>query len=313
MLTVLTHLNLEGLEEQVREVVPDAEVIPIAPDQKLPANLRGDVLLTPGIGADNLASLLGGDHGIRWVHAFSTGVDSFPVPLIGERLFSCSRGASAVPIAEWVMAMMLTVEKRLPEAWIEQPPQIWHLTFPLESLQGKRLAIVGFGAIGQAVARRALPFGMAVRTMVRHPRSLPIPEVELVKDIRELVRDADHILLSAPATDATRHIVNAEVLSAMKPSAHLINIARGSLVDEVALKTALDEGQIALASLDAVMEEPLSEGHWMYAHPRVRLSPHVSWIDPRGLDRLLQGFLDNLAAFVNDEALPGAVDTVEGY
>lgn len=313
MLTVLTHLDLHGLEDKVREVVPDAEVILLPQDREPPENMRGDVLLTSGVGAENLATLLAGDYGIRWVHAFSTGIDAFPLSLIRERLFSCSRGASAVPIAEWVMAMMLTVEKHLPEAWVEQPPRTWHLTFPLESLQGKRLAIIGFGAIGQAVARRALPFGMKVRAMVRRPRALPILEVEAATDIRELVHDADHVLLSCPATAATQHIIDRDVLASMKLGAHLINIARGSLVDEAALKSALDEGQLALASLDAVKEEPLPAGHWMYAHPRVRLSPHVSWVASNSLDRLMDGFIDNLAAYVKGEALPGAVNVAEGY
>jgi phosphoglycerate dehydrogenase-like enzyme len=99
----------------------------------------------------------------------------------------------------------------------------------------------------------------------------------------------------------------------MKPGVHLVNIARGALVDQDALRIALDEGKVAMASLDAVEPEPLPEGHWMYGHEKVRLSPHISWSMPGAFDLLLDTFIDNLRRYQAGEALAGEVDVAAGY
>ena len=104
---------------------------------------------------------------MRWVHVIGTGVDAFPFAQLRGQVLTCSRGASAVPIAEWVMVMMLAFEKRLPQSWITSPPAGGWSRAALGTLHGKTLGLVGFGAIGSAVARRALPFGMRVRAMRR--------------------------------------------------------------------------------------------------------------------------------------------------
>ena len=106
----------------------------------------------------------------------------------------------------------------------------------------------------------------------------------------DLLAVADHLVLAAPATDATFHAINAESLRLLRPGAHLVNIARGSLVDQDALRGALDDGTVARASLDVTDPEPLPAGHWLYSHPQVFLTPHASWAGPadvRGLDRAL--------------------------
>src|SRR3989442_237286 len=117
----------------------------------------------------------------------------------------------------------------------------------------------------------------------------------------------------ASSTEATRHLFNREVFAAMKPGAHLVNVARGALVDQDALHAALDDGRVAMASLDAVEPEPLPEGHWMYGHPRVRLSPHVSWYMPGAPDLLIDRFIDNLRRWRDGEPLTGVVDRQAGY
>ena len=99
----------------------------------------------------------------------------------------------------------------------------------------------------------------------------------------------------------------------MKPGAHLVNVARGTLVDEAALRHALDDGRIARASLDAVEPEPLPAGHWMYGHPRVRLSPHVSWNMPGAAEILVDCFIDNVRRWGAGEPLAGVVDPSAGY
>jgi phosphoglycerate dehydrogenase-like enzyme len=124
---------------------------------------------------------------------------------------------------------------------------------------------------------------------------------------------ADHLVIAAPATPATRHLLGAPVFAAVKPGLHLVNVSRGALVDQEALRAALDAGRVAMASLDAVEPEPLPDGHWLYGHPRVRLSPHVSWSMPGAAEVLLAPFIDNLRRYRAGRPLTGVVDLQAGY
>jgi phosphoglycerate dehydrogenase-like enzyme len=289
----------------------DVAVTTVPSDGPLPAGVDGDVLVTTAIGGPNLAEVLAGT-GVRWIHTVGTGVDRFPLHLVGDRLLTCSRGASAVPIAEWVLACMLAFEKRLPDTWLRQPPPRWNFT-ELGGLHGRTLGLVGLGGIGTAVAERAAPFGMRIRAVRRTTAPSPLPGVEVVGSFDDLLPEADHLVLTAPATAATRHLVDAAALRRVKPGLHLVNIARGALVDQDALRVALDDGRVAMASLDTVEPEPLPPGHWMYDHPGVRLSAHVSWSMPGALDHLYDSFLENLARHERGEPLAGVVDVTEGY
>jgi phosphoglycerate dehydrogenase-like enzyme len=248
---------------------------------------------------------------VRWVHVLGTGIDRFPAHLLAGQVLTCSRGASAVPIAEWVMATMLAFEKRLPETWIHAAGE-WGPR-RLGTLHGRTLGLVGVGGIGSAVAARALPFGMRVRACRRTAAPPAMEAIEIVGSLPELVASADHLVIAAPATPTTRHLVGRDLFAAMKPGIHLVNIARGALIDQDALRAALDEGRVALASLDAVDPEPLPDGHWMYVHPRVRLSAHVSWNMPGAIDLLIEPFVDNLRRFRAGEPLEGLVDLGQGY
>ncbi|MET0628791.1 MAG: NAD(P)-dependent oxidoreductase [Acidimicrobiia bacterium] len=249
---------------------------------------------------------------VRWIHALSTGVDGFPFDAVGDRAFTCSRGAGAVPIAEWAMAMILAHAKRLPESWVHEPPARWSVA-DLDSLAGRTLGLVGIGTIGTALARRALVFDMEVIAYRRHADRPALEGVTVVSDLVELLARADHVVLAAPATAATRHLVDAAAFAAMKPSAHLVNIARGSLVDQDALLAALDAGQLAAASLDVVDPEPLPAGHPLYEHPKVRVSAHISWSTPEGMARTLELFVENVRRYRAGEALDGVVDVEVGY
>jgi phosphoglycerate dehydrogenase-like enzyme len=137
--------------------------------------------------------------------------------------------------------------------------------------------------------------------------------VELATDLPDLVATADHLVLAAPATDATSQLLDAAAFEQMKPGVHLVNIARGTLVDQDALRAALDDERVAFASLDTVDPEPLPAGHWLYEHPKVHLTAHVSWSSPRAFPRVIGTFVENLRRYVADEDLHGVIDVDEGY
>jgi phosphoglycerate dehydrogenase-like enzyme len=305
---VLTHVRGD-VADQVREAVPEIELIEIPGDGELEPGVEGEVLFTIPWDLPNLEHVLG--RGVRWIHTLGTGVDRFPLGLVGDRTLTCSRGASAVPIAEWVLAQMLAYEKHLPEAWISEGRDQWH-TAQLGGLAGRTLGLVGLGGIGAAVASRAAPFDMRVVGLRRSPLPPP-PGVERAGTLDEVLAVADHLVLTAPGTTETRHLMNGATFAKVKPGVHLVNIARGSLVDQDALRDALDSGQVAMASLDAVDPEPLPAGHWMYGHPKVRLSPHISWSMPGASDVLVTTFIENLRRYLAGEPLEGVVDVAAGY
>jgi phosphoglycerate dehydrogenase-like enzyme len=309
-LRILVQLR-KDLAERVADAVPDVESVVVPWEGDLPPEADGEVLLTLPWASPNLGQVL--TRGVRWVHTLGTGIDRFPLDLLGDRLLTCSRGASAIPIAEWVLAMMLAFEKRLPDAWIRAAPPGGWSRMALGGLHGRTLGLVGLGGIGTAVARRALPFGMRVLACRRTATPAEVSGVEVIASLPALVASADHVVIAAPSTPATRHLFDRAIFAAMKPGAHLVNVARGALVDQDALRVALDEGRVAMASLDAVEPEPLPEGHWMYDHPRVRLSPHVSWHMPGAVDLLLDCFIDNLRRWRAGQPLTGMVDRGAEY
>jgi phosphoglycerate dehydrogenase-like enzyme len=212
------------------------------------------------------------------------------------------------------MAAVLAWAKRMPQTWLHEPPRHWNFPHPsLDSVAGSTLALVGLGGIGSAVARRARAFDMRVRALRRTDAPSPVDGVEIVHDIGELVSDADHLVLAAPATARTRHLIDAEVLAQVKPGLHLVNIARGALVDQDALRVALEDDRVAMATLDTVDPEPLPEAHWLYSHPKVRLSAHISWYEPQLQKAALEIFLENIGRFSRGEPLREVVDPAEGY
>jgi phosphoglycerate dehydrogenase-like enzyme len=305
-------LNMWGdsVADQIRAAAPDAEVVNVGPPDDFDRSVRGDVLFAIWFDHPLFDDL--DAHGIEWMHLPGTGVDAVPRHLLGGRTVTCARGVSAIPISEYVVAAMLAFEKDFPSIWLDAPPETWNVA-QLGELAGKTAGIVGLGGIGTAVARRCLAFDVRVRALRRNPSRTSIEGVELARDLPDLLETADHLVLAAPATSATAQLLDADAFARVKPGVHLVNIARGSLVDQDALRTALDDGRVALATLDTVDPEPLPDGHWMYSHPRVHLSAHVSWSSPRAFHRILASFMDNLRRYAAGEPLEGIVDPDEGY
>jgi phosphoglycerate dehydrogenase-like enzyme len=301
-----------GAAAQISSAYPDVDIIDFAAGDP-PAGLAADVFFGGYFAWEDIERWVDAA-GVRWVQTSGTGVDKVPRSIFDGRIVTCARGASAVPISEWVMAAVLAWAKRMPQTWLAEPPKHWNFPKPaLESVAGSTLALVGLGGIGTAIARRALAFDMRVKALRRTDAPSPVEGVEVVRSMADLVAAADHLVLAAPATTKTAHLVNADVLAQVKPGLHLVNIARGALVDQDALRAALDDGRVAMATLDTVDPEPLPAGHWLYEHPQVRVSAHVSWYEPEIQKVALDIFVDNLGRFSRGEALREVVDPDEGY
>lgn len=310
------HFEFPGLQDSLLKLFPELEItlLPSTPEAKLPADFSADILLTSShLMHSNLDQVLSLCEGLKWVHVFGTGIDDFPLQLIKDRVLTCGRGASSVPIAEWTLAMMLSFEKCLPESWVESPPRDWFAAPKLGTLANKTLGIIGFGTIGQQIAKRALSFDMRVLAKVRSFRESPMKGVELAQGLNEVLQQADHLVLALPATPASQHLINTQTLAETKKGVHIVNVSRASILDQEALKFFLDSGHVAQASLDVITPEPLIAGHWAYSHPQVFLSPHISWNSPEIMASLMNSFIVNLTAFANNEPLVGVVDINAGY
>ena len=307
--TVLNHLGGDAAK-RILGAVPGTRVVDVPADGSVPDDVGGDVLLTLPWGTPNLGDVVA--RGVSWVHSLSTGIDRFPIDALPDDVtLTCSRGASAVPIAEFVLAAMLAFEKQLPDVWVNGPPEHWAMA-ELGGLEGRTLGLIGAGGIATEVARRALAFDMRVCFVRRTDAPAPLAGMRRC-GLHEVLAAADHLVVAAPSTPATWQLLGAETLARVKPGIHLVNVSRGGLIDQAALLEALDDGRVARATLDVADPEPLPSGHPLYAHPRVRLSPHVSWSAPGALGRLLDSFVDNLRSYAAGEPLAGVVDRVAGY
>lgn len=248
---------------------------------------------------------------VRWVQLASVGIDYYPPWLFSGPVVTSARGTASEAIAEYVLAAIFSATKQIPQIWLDDAAQWRRLSLGL--VKGSTLGLYGFGSIGRALAERALALGMRVLALRRSDTPFDLPGVEAVADLADLLARSDHLVLAAPATADTRHAINARTLALAKPGLHLINIARGSLVDHAALLEALDAGRLALATLDVTEPEPLPAGHAFYSHPKVRLSPHISPSTQQIVPALIDKFLGNLARFRSGAPLDDVVDLARGY
>lgn len=255
---------------------------------------------------------------LQWVHLASAGIDYFPPWLFDVPQVSCSRGVAAAPIAEYVLSALLDAEKDWGALRVSSAAQ-WRQTFeqvsarPLGLLQGRSLGLVGYGAIGQAIARRALAFGMQVSALRRSSAGLDDDGVQAAESLHALLAQSDHVVLALPLTPHTRHLINAQALAHARPGLHLVNIARGALIDQAALLRALDDGRLGRATLDVTDPEPLPDGHPFYRHPRVWLTPHLSWSAGDVAALTARKFTDNLARYIAGQPLQDKVLLSRGY
>ena len=291
------------IRERLKTIHPDAQVIgvPAGVPSDLPP--QANILLARPINVRGYTAPdtppPGWPYGTQWVHLVSSGIDFYPQWLFNGPPVTTSRGSAADNLAEFALAAIFAASKHLPDIWVKDSQ--WNFT-PLRPLKGTTLGILGFGAIGESLAQKALALGIN-GVALRQSQAPFSAGVEAAKDIHDLFARADHLVVAAPLTESTRNIINRDVLGSAKPGLHLINIARGGLLDQEALLQALDNGQVGLASLDVTEPEPLPDGHPLYTHPRVRLSPHTSAISTNSRNEIADTFLANLERYVGGSEL----------
>ena len=313
--------------DRVRALSPDLEVVDVSGDPTFDPLALTDPEVEIVIGS-RVPSDLSRVPRLRWLQLRSAGVNHLAddPPWRKGVLVTNARGVYAIPIAEYVSGMVLRIHQ--PGVWArDQQSHVWPDEAPLISiLRDTTAVIVGYGSIGREVARQLSALGMRIRAVKSRPDErgdiafrVPgtgdpdgsIPDrIVGVEALRDTVREADVVVLTLPLTDATRGIISADVIAALRPGAWLINVARGPLVDEAALLEALRAGRLAGAVLDVFGQEPLPPDSPWWDMPNVIVTPHASGVTLRFFDELV---IENVRRYLAGETLLNPVDPERGY
>ena len=260
---------------------------------------------------------------LRWIHSPAAAVHQliFPELVNSDIVLTNAREVHGPVVAEHVIAQIFALAKKIPDAvrlqqnheWGQQ--RMWDELPRVREVAGATVGLVGLGSIGRAVAKNAKALGMRVIAVREHPgkESEGADMVFGPAQVNEVFREADYVVLAAPLTDDTKAIANAERLALMKPDACLINVARGQLVDEGALASALREKKIGGAAIDVFRKEPLAPESPLWDVPGLLVTPHTAALTDKLWERHYELFSENLRRYLSGQALLGVVDKHKGY
>jgi phosphoglycerate dehydrogenase-like enzyme len=266
--------------------------------------------------ADSLRAAWDSASHLRWIHWAGAGVDAalFPELVTSDVQLTNARGVFDVPMAEWVLGMIICFAKQIPQSLEYQAQAEWKHRLA-ETVAGKRVLVVGVGSIGSAIGRLLRAAGMQVEAIGRSARDgdPDFGKVHAVDELQARLPNADYVVLITPLTEQTRNLFGAAEFAAMAAHARFINLGRGALVVEDALLAALHDGQIAGAALDVFVEEPLPPDSPFWHAPNCLVSPHMSG-DYFEYETAMAGqFIDNWSRYLVGAPLFNVVDKKLGF
>jgi len=256
---------------------------------------------------------------LRWVHSRSVGLDKalFPELIAGNVPLTNGSGVFSPALSEFVLGAILFFAKDFRRLIRQQMAQRWEI-FDVAMAHGKTVGIVGYGNIGRAIAARIRPLGMRILALKRRAPA-PGEKDSLVDEFFSpaqriaMISRSDYLVVAAPLTPETRGMIGEAEFAAMKPTAVVVNIGRGPVIDEKALLRALSENRIKGAALDVFDHEPLPQGHPFYSLENILLSPHSADHTPDWLDESTDFFVEQFDRFRQGQSLLNVVDKKLGY
>jgi phosphoglycerate dehydrogenase-like enzyme len=254
---------------------------------------------------------------VRWIHSRSAGLDDllFPELVEGDTVLTNGSGVFSQSLGEFVLGAILYFAKDFRRMLRQQVAGRWE-QFDVEEVAGQTVGIVGYGDIGRAVASRVRAMGMKVVANKRHPPQTTDPFIDHYyrpQQLREMLALCHFVVLTAPLTEETRHMISDAEFSAMKPTAVVINVGRGPVIDEAAMLRALTAKRIKGAALDVFEHEPLPSGHAFYQLDNLLLSPHCADHTAEWKNDAMRFFLEQYSRFEKDEPLKNIVNKRRGY
>ena len=318
MKILIPHRVAPLIEQRILSLYPEMQIV-ITDDDGVPQGDASDatIFMRWWTSVEGFRNTMHQAPNVKWVYTPSAGIDHLDLDLMRERgvILTNAAGAHAIPIAEFVMMYLLTHAKKsrmlmnYARADWEEVERTKH-----DELDGKTMAIIGLGSIGQETAKRAKAFGMRVIGSRRRPQPTKYVD-EVVSDDAwmSLLPTADVIVIATPLTTLTQEMVNAEAFSKMQSHAYLINVARGQVINTTDLIEALQANRIAGAALDVAPEEPLPVDHPLWDAPNVWITPHISYSSPKTRGRMMDMFIHNLERYMHGQKLHNIVNFDEGY
>jgi phosphoglycerate dehydrogenase-like enzyme len=274
----------------------------------------------PDVDAAALKRTVDANPRLRWVHTMAAGggatvaAAGLDPDQLRRVVFTTSAGVHGGPLAEFAVFGVLAGAKELPRLLRQQRDHVWSGRFAMRQVAEMTVLVVGLGGIGAEVARRLAQLGATVLGTSRHGR--PVDHVERVvgsDEIARVVPEVDAVVVTLPGTAATEKLIGSEVLAAVKPGTTLVNVGRGTVVDQEALVPALRDGRIGLAVLDVFATEPLPADSPLWDEPNVLVSPHTAALNAAEERRIAELFADNATRLLDGEELRNRVDTDEFY
>lgn len=260
---------------------------------------------------------------LKWIHSFATGIAQMMYPALQQSSVEVTNAGSVhcVPIAEYVLGGLIALSRRFPDClryqqrsrWMQQ--ELWNAPIHPRELAGQVLLLIGFGAIGRAVAALVRPMGVRVCAVTRSGRSAPefAERTFSSAQLHEALPEADFVVAAIPDLPETRGMIGERELALMKPTAYFVNVARGVVVDEPALIRALERRTIAGAMLDVTSKEPLPPDSPLWNLDNAFITPHMSALSDRMWERQEQLMNQNLERWFSGRELLNRVDVARGY
>ncbi len=255
---------------------------------------------------------------LRWIQSFSAGMDHFLFPAIIERdvLVSNVAGLYAPQGAEHAWAMLLALARQIPLAMEKKKEKAWQ-GHEVIALTGETLGVIGMGGFGLEMVKRAAGYDMTILALDPVRTEAPAGVAELRPPTRENLHDllgrSDAVMIACPRTPETYHLLSTEEFAAMKPSAYLINVTRGGIIDEPALAQALQNGEIAGAAVDVTEVEPLPSDSPLWDAPNLIITPHRAGASQHRPQQQFDFFSENLERYLNGERPRNVVDKQRGF
>ena len=254
---------------------------------------------------------------LAWLHSRAAGLDNllFPELVESDVTLTNGRGVFSAALGEFVLGAILYFAKDFPRMLRNQSAGIWQ-PFDVEAIAGQTAGIVGYGDIGREVAVRLRAMGMQILALKRHIPQIQDPLVQrfyTLETLHQMLPQCDYVVVTAPLTEETLHMIAEEEFAVMKTSAVVVNVGRGAVIHEVALVRALTSGKIKGAALDVFEQEPLPSGHEFFRLANVLLSPHCADNTTDWKERAMTFYLEQYARFESGEPLKNVVNKRLGY
>lgn len=286
------------------------EAVEAAGGTVVPIEQASALIFADPTAADAFPNIIGAGSGVEWIQLPYAGIETFQHHLDHDHTWTCGKGVYAPPVAEWIMAALLT-------AFRDIPRYVRASSWPVQdgkNLLGAKLTVLGGGGITESFMELIGPWGCDVTVVRRGDDPVPGAARTLTTDrLHEAVADADAVIVALALTDETRNIVDAETLAAMRRDAWLCNVGRGGHVVTEDLVTALREGVIAGAVLDVTDPEPLPDGHPLWELNNCVITPHVGNTPEMGLPLIADRVRVNVGRWIAGDELIGPVDVGAGY